>query len=85
MVDTPKQDDEEERKDTPKACSLKKQSKRWRHPKSRLARNNDHIDPALEQGEPLPDHGNMENQAEQPNPVEDNSPDDITPDRHPEQ
>ena len=28
MVDTPKEDDEEEWKDAPKACSLKKQSKR---------------------------------------------------------
>ena len=33
----------------------------------------------------MPDHGNTENQAEQPNPVEDNSPDDITPDRRQEQ
>ena len=29
----------------------------------------------------MPDHGNTENQAEQPNPVEDNSPDDLTPDK----
>ena len=33
----------------------------------------------------MPDHGNMENQTEQPDSVKDNSPDDITPDRHPEQ
>ena len=39
----------------------------------------------MEQGEPLPDHGNTENQTEQTNSVKDNSPDDITPDRHPEQ
>ena len=67
--------------------SLEQQSKRRRkrRPKARPGRNNDHIDPALEQGEPLPDHGNMENQAEQPNPVEDNSPDDIPPDRRQEQ
>ena len=39
----------------------------------------------MEQGEPLPDHGNTENQTEQTNSVEDNSPDDTTPDRHPEQ
>ena len=66
MVDTPKEDDDEERKDTPKACSLEKQSKQRhkRRPKSRLGRNNNHIDPALEQGEPLPDHGNTENQTE---------------------
>ena len=86
MADTPKEDDDEERKDAPKACSLEKQSKRRRkrRPKSRLARNNDHTDPALEQGEPLPDHDNTENQTEQPNFFKDNSPDDITPDRHPE-
>ena len=85
MVDTPKEDDEE-RKDAPKAYSLEKQSKRRRkrRPKSRLARNNDNTDPALEQGEPLPDHGNTENQTEQTNSIKDNSPDDITPDRHPE-
>ena len=50
MVDTPKEDNDEERKDTPKACSPEKQSK-WRckrRPKSRLCRNNDHTDPALE-------------------------------------
>ena len=86
MVDTPK-DDGEERKDATKDCPLEKQSKRRRkrRSKSRLGRNNDHIDPALEQGEPSPDHGNMENQTEQPDSVKDNSPDDITPDRHPEQ
>ena len=28
MVDTPKEDDDEERKDAPRACSLEKQSKR---------------------------------------------------------
>ena len=49
MVDAPK-DDDEERKDAPKACSLKKQSKRRhkRRPKSSLDRNNDHTDPARE-------------------------------------
>ena len=87
MVDTPKEDDDKERKDAPKACSLEKQSKRRRkcRPKPRLGRNNDNTDPALEQGEPLPDHGNTENQTEQTNSVKDNSPDDIPPDRHPEQ
>ena len=87
MVDTSKEDDDEERKDATKACSLEKQSKRRRkrHPKSRLGRNNDHTDTALEQREPLPDHGNTENQTEQTNSVNDNSPDDITSDRHPEQ
>ena len=73
--------------DATKGCLLEKQSKRRRkrRPKSRLDRNNDHIDPALEQGEPLLDHGNAENQTEQTNSVKDNSPEDITPDRHPEQ
>ena len=87
MVDTPKENDDEERKDTAKGCSLEKQSKRRRKRRSkcRLGRNNDHIDPALEQGEPSPDHGNTENQTEQPDSVEDNSPDDITPDRLPAQ
>ena len=49
MVDARK-DDDEERKDAPKACSLEKQSKRRCkcRPKSRLDRNNDHTDPALE-------------------------------------
>ena len=86
MVDAPK-DDDEERKDAPKACSLEKQSKRRRkrRPKSRLDRNSDHTDPALEQGEPLPDNGNPDNQTEQTNSIKDNGPDDITPDRHPEQ
>ena len=86
MVDAPK-DDEEERKDAPKACSLKKQPKRRckRRPKSRLDRNSDHTDPTLEQGEPLQDNGNPDNQTEQTNPIKDNGPDDITPDRHPEQ
>ena len=85
MVDTPKEDDEE-RKDTLKAYSLEKQSKRRRkcRPKSGLDRNNDHTDRALEQGEPLPDNGNPDNQTEQTNSIKDNSPDDITPDRHPE-
>ena len=87
MVDTPKENDDEERKDAAKGCSLKKQSKRRRkhRSKSRLGKNNDHIDLALEQGEPSPNHGNTENQTEQPDSVKDNSPDDITPDRHPEQ
>ena len=86
MVDAPK-DDNEEQKDAPKACSLEKQSKRRgkRRRKSRLDRNSDHTDPALEQGEPLPDNGNPDNQTQQTNSIKDNSPDDITPDRHPEQ
>ena len=33
----------------------------------------------------MPDHGNTENQAEQPDSVEDNSPDDTTPERRQEQ
>ena len=56
-----------------------------RRPKSRLDRNSDHTDPALEQGEPLPDNGNPDNQTEPTNRIKDNGPDDITPDRHPEQ
>ena len=63
----------------------KSKRRRKRRPKSRLGRNNDHIDPALEQGEPSPDNGNTENQTEQPDSVKDNSPDDFTSDRHPEQ
>ena len=87
MVDTPKENNDEERKDAAKGCSLEKQSKRRRkrRSKSRLGRNSDHIDPALEQDEPSPDHDNTENQTEQPDSGEDNSPEDITPDRHPEQ
>ena len=52
MVDAPK-DDDKERKDASKACSLENQSKqrRKRRPKSRLDRNNDHTDQTLEQGE----------------------------------
>ena len=87
MVDTPKENDDKERKDATKGCSLEKQSK-WQHkcrPKSCLSRNSDHTDPALEQGESLPDHGNTENQTEQTNSIKDNSPVDITQDRHPEQ
>ena len=87
MVDTPKEDDDEERKDASKACSLEKQSKRRRkrRPRSRLGRNNDHTDPTLEQGEPPPDHDNTENQTKQTKSVKDNSLDDIMSDRHPEQ
>ena len=87
MVDTPKENDDEERKDAAKGCPLDKQSKRRhkRRSKSRLGRNIGHIDPAIEQGEPSPDQGNTENQTEQPDSVEDNSPDNITPARHPEQ
>ena len=83
MVDTPKENDDEERKDAARGCSLEKQSKRQRkrRSKSRLGRNNNHIDPAIEQGAPSPDQGNMGNQTEQPDSVEDNSPDDTTPDR----
>ena len=87
MVDTPKENNDEERKDAAKGCSLEKQSKRRhkRRSKSRLGRNNGHTDPAIEQGEPSPNQGNTENQTEQPDPVEENSPDDITPNKHSEQ
>ena len=82
MVDTPKENDDEQWKDPEKGCSLEKQSKRRRkrRSKSRLSRNSGLIDLAIEQGEPSPDQGITENQTEQPDPVEDNSPDDITPD-----
>ena len=52
MVDTPKEDDDEERKDATKGCPLEKQSKqqRKRRSKSYLGRNNNHVDPTLEQG-----------------------------------
>ena len=87
MVDTPKGRNNEEQRDTTRDHSLEKQSKRRRKRRSKscLSRNNNHIDPTLEQGEPSPDHGNTENQTEQPDSVKDNSPDDITSDRHPEQ
>ena len=54
MVDTPKENNDEEWKEAVKDRSLEKQSKRRRkrRSKSRLGRNNDHIDPAIEQGEP---------------------------------
>ena len=53
MVDTPKENDLEEQKDAMKGCPLEKKSKRQRkrRSKSRLGRNNDHIDPAIEHGE----------------------------------
>ena len=80
MVNTPKENNEEERKDAAKGCSLEKQSKRRRkrHSKSRLGRSSDHINPAIEQGEPADDkhgiepssdHGNTENQTEHPTPA----------------
>ena len=50
MVNTPKENNNEEHKDATKGCPLEKQSKRRRkrRSKSRLGKNNDHIDPALE-------------------------------------
>ena len=86
MVDTPKENDDKEWKDVAKDHSLKKQSKRRRkrRSKSYFGRNNDHMDPAIEQGEPSPDQGNTGNQTEQPDSVEDNSPDDITPNKRQE-
>ena len=73
MVDTPKANNNEERKDAATCGSLEQQSKRQRkhRPKSRPDRNSDHIDPAIEQGEPSPDQGNTGNQTEQPDSVED--------------
>ena len=67
MVDTPKENDDEERKDAAKGWSLEKQSKRRRkrRSKSRLGRNSDHIDPAIEQGEPADDKHGIEPGARQ--------------------
>ena len=50
MVDTPKENDDKERKDAAKGCSLEKQSKRQRKrcSKSCLGININHIDPVIE-------------------------------------
>ena len=87
MVDTPKRNDDEEQRDTTRDRSLKKQSKRQR---KRRAKPHLDRDPANEQGEPADDEhaieqpseqGNLGKQTEQPVPGEDNSPDDLTPDK----
>ena len=92
MVDTPKGSDDEEHRDATRDRSLKKQSKRRRKRRSkpRLDRDSSHTDPAIEQDEPADDEhafeqaseqGNLDKQTEQPVPGEDNSPDDLTPDK----
>ena len=75
MVDTPREGNgKETTEDAPKACSLEKQSKRQRkrRPKSCLGRNNDRMDPTIEQGEPSPDQGNTSDSAED-NPLQQDS------------
>ena len=88
MVDTPKRKDDEEQRDATRDRSLEKQSKRRR--KRRLDRDSSHTDPAIEQDEPADDehafeqtseHGNLDKQTEQPVPGEDNSSDELTPDK----
>ena len=92
MVDTPKGRNDEEQRDTMRDRSLEKQSKRRckRRSMPRLDTDSSHTDPATEQGEPVDDEhaieqpseqGNLDKQTEQPVPGEDNSPDDLTPDK----
>ena len=92
MVDTPKRNDDEEQRDATRDRSLEKQSKRWRKRRSKpnLDRDSSHTDPAIEYGEPADDEhaieqpseqGNLDKQTEQPVPGEDNSLDDLTPDK----
>ena len=87
MVDTPKRNDDEEQRDATRDRSLKKHSKRGRKRRTKLHLDRD---PATEQGEPADDEhaieqpseqGNLDKQTEQPVPGEDNSPDDLTPDK----
>ena len=89
MVDTPKGSDNEEQRDATRDHSLEKQSNRRckRRSKSRLDKDSSHTDPAIEQGEPVDDEQAIEKPSEQDNldkqsvPGEDNSPDDLTPDK----
>ena len=89
MVDTPKGSDNEEQRDVAKENSPEKQSKRRRkrRSKSRLDKDSTHTDPAIEQGESTEDEHAIEQpskqdgQSEQPILGEDNSPDDLTPDK----
>ena len=89
MVDTPKGSDNEEQRDAAKDNSLEKQPKRRRkrRPKSHLGNDSTHTDPAIEQGKPVDDEHAIEQPSEQDNmdkqsvPGEDNSPDDLTPDK----
>ena len=96
MVDTPKGSDDEEHRDATRDRSPEKQSKRRRkcRSKPRLDRDSSHTDPAIEQDEPADDehafeqpseHGNLDKQTEHPVPGENNSLDDLTPDRLMEQ
>ena len=92
MVDTPKGNDEDEREDTTKGRSSEKRSKRQRKRRSKphLDRDSGHTNPTTEQGEPANDEhgikqpseqGNLDNQTKQRVPGEDNSPDDLTPNK----
>ena len=96
MVDTPKGSDDEEHRDATRDRSLEKQSKQRhkRHSKPRLDRDSSHTDPAIEQDEPADDEhafeqpseqGNLDKQTEHPVPGENNSLDDLTPDKLMEQ
>ena len=81
--------DDEEQWDAMRDHSPEKQSKRQRkrRSKSRLDKEISHADPAIEQGEPVDDEHAIAQPSEQDNldkqsvPGEDNSPDDITPDK----
>ena len=92
-MDTPKGSDNEEQQDDTRDHPLEKQSKRRRkrRSKSRLSKDSSHTDPAIEQGEPVDDEHAIKPPSEQDNldkqsvPGEDNSPDDLTPDKLPEQ
>ena len=92
MVDTPKGSNNEEQRDVAKDNSPDKQPKRRRkcRPKSRLDNNGTHTDPALEQGEAVDDEhatkqpSGQDGLDKQPIPSENNSPDDLTPDKPPE-
>ena len=89
MVDTPKRSDDEEQRDATKDQSLKKQSRRRRkrRTKSRLNKDGGHTDPAIEQVELMDDEHTIEQSSEQDNldkqpvPGENNSPDDLTPNK----
>ena len=89
MVDTPKGSDDEEQWDATRDHSPEKQSKRRRKRRSRscLDKESSHADPAIEQGEPVDDEHAIVQPSEQDNldkqsvPGEDNSPDDLTPDK----
>ena len=87
MVDTRKRNNDEDQKGATRDRSLEKQSKRRR---KRRAKPHLDRDPAIEQDEPADDEhaiekpseqGNLGKRTEQPVPSEDNSPDDLTPDK----